>query len=153
MRWIALGLVFAITAACGPSEEQMAADAAAAAAAEQDSLMALVDSTYDPSVFDTLTWPNETRRAEYGPTVYLASCAKCHGAQGLGDGGFVLAGDTLRPRSFREPDWRLAGDLAGIRKAVFSGNREGMPHWGLVGLSYGAVDAVAQYVADGMPGD
>ena len=38
-----------------------------------------------------------------------------------------------------------------IREAVFKGNREGMPHWGIVGLSYGAVDAVAQYIADGLP--
>lgn len=151
MRWIALPLVVAVATACGPSEEDMAAEASARAAAEQDSLMAVVDSTYDPSVFDTLTWPTPTRRAEYGPTVYLSSCAKCHGATGLGDGGFVLAGDTLHPASFREPTWRLAGNLEGIRRAVFSGNREGMPHWGLVGLSYGAVDAVAQYIADGMP--
>jgi mono/diheme cytochrome c family protein len=151
MRWIALPLVAALAIGCGPSEEQLAAEAEAAAAAAQDSMMAEVDAAYDPSVFDTLTWPTTTRRAEYGPTVYLSSCAKCHGPQGLGDGEFVLEGDTLRPGSFREPTWALAGDLEGIREAIFKGNREGMPHWGLVGLSYGAVDAVAQYIADGLP--
>jgi hypothetical protein len=152
MRRIALPLVVALaTISCGPSAEEEAAAAAAAAAAEQDSLMGEVSEAYDPSVFDTLTWPTSTRRAEYGPTVYISSCAKCHGQTGLGDAGFVMAGDTLHPRSFREPDWHLAGDLEGIRRAVFTGNREGMPHWGLVGLSYGAVDAVAQFIADGMP--
>ncbi|MGD2121809.1 MAG: c-type cytochrome [Gemmatimonadota bacterium] len=151
MRWIAMPLVFAVAVGCGPSEEEMAAEAAAAAAAEQDSLMAVVDSAYDPSVFDTLTWPTPTRRAEYGPLAYQSSCEKCHGTTGLGDGSWVVDGHSPPPPSFREPDWPLAGDLEGIRAAIFTGNREGMPHWGIVGLSYGAVDAVAQYIADGLP--
>jgi mono/diheme cytochrome c family protein len=151
MRWIALSLVVAVAVGCGPSEEEMAAEAAAAAAAEQDSMMAVVDAAYDPSVFDTLTWPTATRRAEYGPEAYVRSCSKCHGLQGLGDGGFVMGADTLQPPSFREPDWPLAGDLEGIREAIFKGNREGMPHWGIVGLTYAQVDAIAQYIADGLP--
>ena len=154
MRRIALPLVLGlVTVACGPSAEETALAEAAAAAAEADSLMAAAQTAYDASVFDTLTWETPERRAEYGPTVYLRSCAKCHGADGVGDAEFVMRGDTLRPPSFREPTWRMAGDIDAIRSAIFVGALEGMPHWGLEGLSAGAVDAVAQYIMDGLGGD
>jgi len=149
MRWIALPLAIGlVTVACGPSAEETALAEAAAAAAEADSLMAAAEAGYDPSVFDTLTWVSPERRAEYGPTVYISSCARCHGAQGLGDSEFIMKGDTLRPPSFREPTWRMAGDIDAIRRAIFVGTLEGMPHWGLEGLSAGAVDAVSAYIVD-----
>jgi len=151
MRRITLPLLLAFSVvACGPSAEEQAEAAAAAAAAEQDSLMTEAQTAYDTSVFDTLTWETPERRGEYGPVVYLRSCEKCHGPQGLGDGGFVMGTDTLQPPSFREPTWAMAGDVDAIREAIFLGNREGMPHWGLVGLSAGAVDAVTQYILDGL---
>ena len=86
MRWIAMLLFFVIASAgCGPTAEEQAAAADAAAAATEDSLMAASVAAFDASVFDTLTWETPEKRAEYGPVVYLRSCAKCHGAEGLGD--------------------------------------------------------------------
>jgi mono/diheme cytochrome c family protein len=151
MRWFALPLVVAtVTVACGPSAEEQAATAAAAAAAAQDSMMAEAVATFDAAVFDTLTWESPEKRMERGTQVYTFSCLKCHGPQGLGDGGFVQGADTLRPPSFREPTWPLAGDINAVRKAIFIGTKEGMPHWGLAGLKAEAVDAVSAHILEGM---
>ncbi len=154
MRWFALPLVVALFAvACGPTEEEIAAEAAAAAAAAQDSMMAAAERMFDASVFDTVTWETPQKRADRGAQVYTFSCARCHGDDGLGDAGFVMAGDTLRPPSFREPTWPLAGDENAIRRAIFVGTKEGMPHWGLEGLKAEAVDAVAAYILEGLGSD
>jgi mono/diheme cytochrome c family protein len=154
MRWIALPLVVALAAGgCGPSAEEQAAAEAAAAEAVKDSLMTAAEVGYDASVFDTVSWESPERRSEYGAVAYLRSCAKCHGPEGVGDSKFVMGGDTLRPPSFREPTWPLANDEDGIRRAIFVGTGEGMPHWGLEGLSAGAVDAMAAYIMGGLGGN
>lgn len=152
MRWIPLALVCSLAlVGCGPSEEEIAAAAAAAEAAAQDSLMNAASAAFDASVFDTVSWETPEKRMERGQQVYNFSCDKCHGAEGLGDGGFVRGGDTLRPPSFREPTWRLAGDEAAIRQAIFVGTAESMPHWGLEGLKAEAIDAVAHFILEGLP--
>lgn len=110
----------------------------------------LAQAAYDPAMFDTISWPTLEAALERGQVVYRYSCMKCHGETGLGDAGFVRAGDTLRPPSFRDPDWRFANDKAGLREQVFVGTAEGMPHWGLVGLAPRDVDAVAVYILEGM---
>lgn len=115
--------------------------------------MAEASAAFDQSVYDTLTWESDQARADRGAQVYNFSCTKCHGDEGLGDAGFVLGGDTLRPPSFREPTWAMAGDLEAIRNAIFVGTKRGMPHWGLEGLKAEAVDAVARYVMNGPGGD
>lgn len=154
MRWIALPLVVALAAGgCAPSAEEQAAAEAAAAEAVKDSLMTAAEVGYDASAFDTVSWESPERRREYGEVAYLRSCAKCHGVGGVGDAEFVRGGDTLRPPSFREPTWTLAGDEDGIRRAIFVGTGEGMPHWGLEGLSVGAVDALGAYIMGGLGGN
>ncbi len=150
MRWIALPMAAALfAAACGPSEEEQANAAAAVAQAERDSLANAAETAYDAAVYDTITWESEEARLARGQQVWTFSCAKCHGASGLGDGGFVQAGDTLRPPSFREPTWPLAGDAAAIRHAIFVGTGENMPHWGLAGLKAESVDAVTYFIING----
>jgi mono/diheme cytochrome c family protein len=151
MRRIALTLALALaTVTCGPSAEDQAAAAAAAAAAAEDSLQNASVVAYDASVFDTLTWESPAKRAERGVQVYNFSCARCHGPTGLGDAGFVRQGDTLRPPSFREPTWAMAGNIDAVRRAIFVGTASGMPHWGLEGLKPEAVDAVSAYIVEGM---
>lgn len=152
MRWIPLALVGSLALmACGPSAEEIAAAAAAAEAATQDSLMNAASAAFDASVFDTVTWEEPQKRMDRGQQVYNFSCDKCHGLEGLGDGGFVQGGDTLRPPSFREPTWRMAGDAAAIQQAIFVGTAENMPHWGLAGLNPKDVDAVTHYILEGFP--
>jgi mono/diheme cytochrome c family protein len=152
MRWIAVPLVglFFVTA-CGPSAEEQAAAEAEAQAEREDSLIQASQAAYEPAVFDTLTWESPEARMARGAQVWNFSCSKCHGPTGLGDGGFVMAGDTLRPPSFQDPEWALAGDTTAIRKAIFVGTGEGMPHWGLEGLKAEAVDAVAHHILEGFP--
>jgi mono/diheme cytochrome c family protein len=103
---------------------------------------------FDAAAFDTIQWESSQAAIERGGLVYRISCAKCHGDGGRGNGNFVMQGDTLRPPSFLAADWRFAGDGVGLRQQIFSGNVAGMPYWGLVGLKYRDVDAVARYITD-----
>ena len=45
-------------------------------------------------------------------------------------------------------DWEKAGDLPGIRQSIYVGHESEMPSWGLVGLKYRDIDAVAHYIDD-----
>jgi mono/diheme cytochrome c family protein len=108
---------------------------------------------YDPAAFDSISWEKPDEAVVRGSVVFSYSCKKCHGAQGYGDGGFVARGDTLRPPSFHDADWELKGDLEGLRRQVYVGSLEGMPHWGLEGLKYRDVDAVARFILDRLTGE
>lgn len=103
-------------------------------------------AAFDSTVFDTITWKTNQEALERGGLVYRISCAKCHGDGGRGNGNFVLNGDTLRPPSFLAKDWHYADDPIGLRRQIYTGNVVGMPYWGLVGLKYRDLDAVARYI-------
>lgn len=142
-------LVVPIVGACGGEDEAevAAAQEAARAAAQADSVM-LAESMFDPAAFDTITWASPEAALERGSVVWGISCSKCHGRTGAGDGGFVQRGDTLRPPSFLAEDWRFADDPEGLKRQVFTGTAEGMPHWGFYGLKYRDIDAVAMYIRE-----
>jgi mono/diheme cytochrome c family protein len=134
---LALLVVAPFMAACGGGGETggMPADSVALAAA-----------LLTPETFDTISWPSDSAALARGAVVWSYSCQKCHGNWGDGDGGFVQRGETLRPPSFRAADWRLAGDYEGMRRQVFTGTAEGMPHWGMTALRPRDIDAVTIYV-------
>lgn len=109
--------------------------------------VAIASETFDSAVFDTIAWEGQPQTAlERGSLVYRISCSKCHGEVGRGNGNFVFQGDTLKPPTFLAEDWRFADDPIGLREYIFSGNVLGMPYWGLVGLQYRDIDAVAVYI-------
>jgi mono/diheme cytochrome c family protein len=109
--------------------------------------MQLAAASYDPAVFDTIGWPSDSAAHARGADVFKWDCATCHGPAGQGDAGFINErGDTLRPPSFVQPGWRFAGDLMGLRRQVFVGNTQGMPHWGLRRMQARDIDAVARYI-------
>jgi len=141
MRWIGLPLVTLVgVVACGGGASNDEA------AVQRVDSTAIAEAAYDSTVLDTIQWKDQKEALDRGALVWAYSCQKCHGAQGRGDAGFVLEGDTLKPPSFLAMDWKYANDPEGIHKAIFAGNKEGMPHWGLVGFTYRDVDAVTQYI-------
>ena len=150
MRGRATGLIIlTVLMACSSGADEEAAQAAAeaeAAAEAQAAEMTAAMEAYDPAAFDTIAWDNPGDAVERGATVFRFSCQKCHGPLGEGDAGFVMDGEVLTPPSFLAEDWRFAEDPDGLREQVFIGAMDGMPHWGLEGLKYRDVDAVARYI-------
>ncbi len=143
-RIVPLLVALAWVGACSRSEP---ATQGAGGSQGTDSV-AMADSTFDSTVFDTLTWKTTQEAHDRGGVVFRVSCQKCHGDAGRGNGNFVLHGDTLRPTSFLAADWRYADDPIGLREKIFVGAPRGMPHWGIIGLGYRDVDAVARYITE-----
>lgn len=115
--------------------------------AQADSVR-MAETMYDASVFDTITWESPQARLERGAVVYRASCGKCHGSNGGGNGEDALRLQMKVP-SFLDPAWQYAGDVAAIRQATFVGHVGWMPEWGLIeGFKYKDLDAVAGYIAE-----
>ena len=147
---VTLSALSLLLVGCGPSAEEREAEMEAARQQAQADSVMLADEMYDPAAFDTISWESEEAELERGGVVFRYSCRKCHGEEGAGDGGFVQRGDTLRPPSFLADDWALERET--IRRRVFSGTAEGMPHWGLYGLNYRDIDAVATYILEELRG-
>jgi len=141
-RTIPLLLAFAWLGACGepPPQEEVVPGPSRA-----DSV-ALAQAAFDATVFDTIAWDGDQTAVDRGALVYRVSCSRCHGDGGRGNGNFVVQGDTLRPPSFLAQDWQYAEDPMGLREKIFSGSVANMPYWGLVGLKYYNIDAVAEYI-------
>jgi len=144
---IALAIV-----ACGPSaEEQQAARTEALREARADS-MAEAEAMFDPAAFDTISWINADSAVARGQVVYRFSCQKCHGFLGHGDGDLATEHDLTMP-DLTVPDWQYDGDLAAIRHRVFVGHQSEMPNWGLHGLAYRDIDAVAKHILTNIRGE
>lgn len=139
---LVLTLVSAGLIACEPAPEPQAQPQGPTRA---DSV-GMAMQAFDASVFDTITWETQPARADRGGLVFRISCQKCHGEHVGGDANFVMAGDTLRPPAFLARDWGFADQPMALRRYIFSGNVAGMPHWGLVGLKYRDIDAVAHFL-------
>jgi len=45
-------------------------------------------------------------------------------------------------------DWEYAGDVPAIRHRIFVGHETEMPSWGLYGLKYRDIDAVAHHIEE-----
>jgi mono/diheme cytochrome c family protein len=133
------------TQACGPGETSTADQEPT----PEDTVAAAM-AAFDPTAFDSISWPTTEDAVERGGVVFRFSCRKCHGEGGAGDGGFVTAGDTLRPPSFLTEDWPFAEDKDALRQQIFTGTADGMPHWGLEGLKPRDIDAVAIYIQESL---
>jgi mono/diheme cytochrome c family protein len=108
--------------------------------------VAMAATLFDPANFDTVTWNSPDEALTRGGLVFRVSCNKCHGVTGNGDGDLVADGKSAKPPSFIAADWKYADDPMGLRKAIFTGSAQNMPYWGLVGLKYRDLDAVATYI-------
>jgi len=150
MRWkvslVVVALAVAVLGGCGQQESDPDALAVQKQQAREDSVR-VAGEMFDASVFDTLTWESDEARIARGAVVYNSSCIKCHGESGGGNGEMAMARELQVP-SFLAPEWEYAGDVDALRQRVFVGYSGDMPNWGLVGLKYRDIDAVATYIAE-----
>ena len=145
MRKVALSLAF-LAMACGPAEEERAQVSELPPQATASDTVIRASSLYDPRSFEEVSWASDEQMLERGAVVFQVSCSKCHGTYGDGGPGILVAGKTIKGPSLIEPDWALAGNETLIRQVVFTGTTGGMPHWGLKGLKYRDIQAVAGHV-------
>lgn len=113
-------------------------------AARAESL-AMAEAKFEPAAFDSISWANSEARFERGDTVFSFSCSDCHGSGGRGDGDVALRYEITMP-DFTKVDWDYAGDIPTLRHRIFVGHESEMPNWGLHGLAYRDIDAVAFYL-------
>ncbi|UCC81931.1 MAG: c-type cytochrome [Gemmatimonadota bacterium] len=135
-------LVLIASAGCGGESD--AEREARMAAARADSIR-MAEEAYDAMVFDTVSWESDNARVQRGAIVWQASCEKCHGAEGRGDGEYAMQLGLEVP-SFLEPDWTYAFEVDSLRHRIFVGLEGDMPNWGLHGLGYRNIDAAAGYI-------
>jgi mono/diheme cytochrome c family protein len=107
--------------------------------------VATAEAMYDSAVFDTIQWASQDTLLARGALVWRVSCQKCHGMEGRGDGALAVE-HTLDMPDLLVDDWQYAGDVTAIRHRVYVGHESEMPAWGLYGLSYRDVDAVAKHI-------
>jgi len=148
IRFLGAFVAVALIAACGgPSaEEQRAAAHEARLAARADSV-AQAAAAYDAAAFDTIQWASDNDMWERGGVVWSFSCQTCHGSDGQGQGETAVSANLDMP-NLVAADWDKAGNLPEIRQSIYVGHESEMPSWGLVGLKYRDIDAVAHYIDD-----
>lgn len=137
MRTAALGLVMIAALSACDSDGYDAPDRA--------ERVAEADSLYSSAAFDTVDWTSESVRIQAGNLVYADECRRCHGPLGRGDGDHARSLDLDVP-SLVDPEWEYGDDLEPIRRRIFTGHPEGMPTWGIAGLTPRQIDAAAFYI-------
>lgn len=112
----------------------------------RDEQVAQADSLLTMEAFDTLTWASDAERAEAGNNVYAAKCRSCHGYLGRGNTDYARERNLDVPSLVRE-DWPYQNLLA-VRRIIFIGHEDGMPTWGVAGITAREIDAAAYYVME-----
>lgn len=146
---IVSALVLMLAAACGGgsgADQQEEPSPEALQEARADSVQ-MAEAQFDPAAFDTISWNMPEERLERGAVVWNFSCRKCHGNEGLGDGELARVEGLSMPM-ITAADWQYAGDVPAIRHRIYIGHESEMPSWGLYGLKYRDIDAVAYHIED-----
>ncbi len=139
MRRLVLALSIMLAACGGEAVEEESALTAADSVAQ-----AL--AAFDPTVLDTVSWQSEEAAVARGGNVWKWACATCHGEEGRGEGEYEVEGDTLQPPSFQREEWRFREDPEGLRRYIYAGNVQGMPHWGLRRMAARDIVALDLYI-------
>lgn len=108
--------------------------------------MLQADSILTPETFDTITWSSDSLRVAAGNNAYASQCRSCHGYLGRGDTDYAREHNVQPPSLVRE-DWPYT-DIAAVRRRIFIGHPEGMPTWGVAGITPREIDAVAYYLLE-----
>ncbi len=146
-RRIPRAIALCLLAACGSSGEDGATSRAEALRQARADSVAEAEAMFDPATFDSISWVAPDSAVARGQTVWSFSCQRCHGFMGRGDGDLATEHHIDMPDLTRTP-WEYDGDLAGIRHRIFVGHETEMPNWGLHGLAYRDIDAVAHYILE-----
>ena len=148
-RAAACAVILLLAAACGGgsgAEQEEPQSAEDLRDARADSVQ-MAEAQFDPTAFDTISWATPEERLERGSVVWSFSCKKCHGDEGLGDGELARVEELSMPM-ITAADWQYAGDVAAVRRRIYVGHESEMPSWGLYGLKYRDIDAVAYHIED-----
>ena len=79
--------------------------------------------------------------------VFSTYCRNCHGTMGEGDTEYGEARGLEVP-SLVEPDWRWAQARDSVLHRIYVGHAQGMPTWGVAGISLREMDAVTSYLLE-----
>ena len=99
---------------------------------------------FSGDMFDTISWVDDSVRSFEGNNVFVSKCRRCHGPLGRGETDYSRERNLQVP-SLVDPDWEY-GDLDSLRRTVFIGHEEGMPGYGVAGISPREIDASAYYL-------
>jgi mono/diheme cytochrome c family protein len=108
--------------------------------------VAQADSILTMEAFDTVAWTSDAERAEAGNNVYAAKCRSCHGYLGQAGTDYARERNLDVPSLVRE-DWPYQNVLA-VRRVIFIGHPDGMPTFGVAGITPREIDAVAFYLME-----
>lgn len=145
MRTGAAGAVRAAAVAVAAVVATTACDSHGYDPPDRAARVAEADSLYSSEAFDTISWSSESARIQAGNLVYADECRRCHGTLGRGDGDYARA-EELDVPSLVDPEWEYGEDLEPVRRRIFTGHPEGMPTWGIAGLTPRQIDAAAFYI-------
>lgn len=112
---------------------------------DRETQVTLASAEFSMALFDTIAWESDEVRALDGNVVYASYCRNCHGQ--LGAGGTEYAeGRDLEVPSLVEPDWPMAPFRDSVLHRIYAGHAQGMPTWGVAGISPREMDAVTHYL-------
>lgn len=153
-RLAIVSAVVLLAAACGgdPETDQQSEPSGEALREARADSVQLGEARFDPAAFDTISWNTPEERRERGVVVWNFSCRKCHGNEGLGDGELARVEGLSMP-VLTAADWQYGGDVPAIRRRTYVGHESEMPSWGLYGLKYRDIDAVAYHIKDAIRAD
>ena len=114
---------------------------------DREARVADADARLTPATFDSIAWESDEARGMAGNVTFSAKCRNCHGT--MGDGGTAYAAERgLDVPSLIQPDWRWADSLDAVRRRIFIGHVEGMPTFGVAGITPREIDGAAFYVLE-----
>jgi mono/diheme cytochrome c family protein len=140
MRSVVVSLTIGVVAvaACEKPKFEPPDRAEQVAEAEEDFSFAL---------FDTVTWATDSIRGLEGNVVYSTYCRNCHGSLGAGSTAYAEERGLSVPSLVAE-SWRYEENRDSVLHRIFVGHVQGMPTWGVAGISPREMDAVTHYIMD-----
>lgn len=112
---------------------------------DRDEQVAEAAAAYSAAIFDTIAWPTDSIRGLDGNVVFSTYCRNCHGTLGKGATDYAIERGLEVPSLIAE-GWRFEASPDSVRRKVFVGHAQGMPTWGVAGLTPREIDAVTHYI-------